>query len=34
VLESHMRTAVAEVAQFDFVRSPPRPIRVIEEEFL
>ncbi|HUH80726.1 MAG TPA: homoserine dehydrogenase [Solirubrobacteraceae bacterium] len=34
VLESRMRTAVAEVAQFDFVRSPPRAIRVIEEEFL
>ena len=34
VLESRMRTAVAEVAQFDFVRSPPRSIRVIEEEFL
>jgi homoserine dehydrogenase len=34
VLESRMRTAVAEVAEFDFVRSPPRSIRVIEEEFL
>ena len=34
VLESRMRAAVAEVAQFDFVRSPPRSIRVIEEEFL
>jgi len=34
VLESRMRTAVAEVAEFDFVRSPPRAIRVIEEEFL
>jgi homoserine dehydrogenase len=34
VLESRMRTAVAEVAQFDFVRSPPRAIRVIEQEFL
>jgi len=34
VLESRMRAAVAEVAQFDFVRSPPRAIRVIEEEFL
>jgi len=34
VLESRMRTAVAEVAQFEFVRSPPRAIRVIEEEFL
>ena len=34
VLESRMRAAVTEVAQFDFVRSPPRSIRVIEEEFL
>ncbi len=34
VLESRMRAAVEEVAQFDFVRSPPRAIRVIEEEFM
>ena len=34
VLESRMSAAVAEVAQFEFVRSPPRAIRVIEEEFL
>jgi hypothetical protein len=34
VLESRLRAAVTEVAQFDFVRSPPRAIRVIEEEFM
>ncbi len=33
VLESSMRRAVARVAEFDFVRSPSRMIRVIEEEF-
>jgi homoserine dehydrogenase len=34
VLESSLREAVARLAAFDFVRSPPRTIRVIEEEFL
>jgi homoserine dehydrogenase len=34
VLESRMRAAVAAMAEFDFVRSPPRTIRVIEEEFI
>jgi homoserine dehydrogenase len=34
VLESSLRAAIARVAEFDFVRSPPRAIRVIEEEFL
>jgi hypothetical protein len=33
VLESRLRDAVERVAQFDFVRSAPRTIRVIEEEF-
>lgn len=33
VLESRMESAVAQLAEFDFVRSPPRTIRVIEEEF-
>ncbi|HYB23241.1 MAG TPA: homoserine dehydrogenase [Solirubrobacteraceae bacterium] len=33
VLESSMRAAVAELAEFDFVRSLPRTIRVIEEEY-
>jgi homoserine dehydrogenase len=33
VLESRLRTAVARVGEFDFVRSAPRIIRVIEEEF-
>ena len=33
VLESRLREAVAQVGEFDFVRSPPRTIRVIEEEF-
>jgi homoserine dehydrogenase len=33
VLESSLRTAVEEVGEFDFVRSPPRMIRVIEEEY-
>jgi homoserine dehydrogenase len=33
VLESSLRTAVAEVDAFDFIRSPARAIRVIEEEF-
>jgi homoserine dehydrogenase len=34
VLESRMRAAVEVMADFDFVRSPPRTIRVIEEEFI
>ena len=34
VLESAMRAAVEAMAGFDFVRSPPRAIRVIEEEFI
>jgi homoserine dehydrogenase len=33
VLESGLRAAVARLAAFDFVRSAPRTIRVIEEEF-
>jgi homoserine dehydrogenase len=34
VLESSLRTAIARVGEFDFVRSAPRAIRVIEEEFV
>jgi homoserine dehydrogenase len=34
VLESRLRAALARVAQFDFMRSEPRAIRVIEEEFV
>ncbi len=34
VLESGLRAAVERVAAFEFVRSPPRTIRVIEEEFV
>jgi len=34
VLESSMRAAVAQVAEFQDVRSVPRTIRVIEEEFV
>jgi homoserine dehydrogenase len=34
VLESSLRTAMARVAEFDFVRAAPRTIRVIEEEFV
>jgi homoserine dehydrogenase len=34
VLESSLRQAVERLGAFDFVRSPPRTIRVIEEEFL
>jgi homoserine dehydrogenase len=34
VLESALREAVGLLGEFDFVRSPPRTIRVIEEEFL
>jgi homoserine dehydrogenase len=34
VLESSLRAAIARVGDFDFVRSAPRAIRVIEEEFV
>ena len=34
VLESRLASAVARMAEFPFVGSPPRAIRVIEEEFL
>jgi homoserine dehydrogenase len=34
VLESHLRAAVEQLAQLQFVRSEPRVIRVIEEEFV
>jgi homoserine dehydrogenase len=34
VLESGLRAAIEEVDEFDFVRSPTRSIRVIEEEFV
>jgi homoserine dehydrogenase len=34
VLESRLRAAVGELGQFEFVRSEPRMIRVIEEEFV
>lgn len=34
VLESSMRRAVERIGEFDFVRSAPRTIRVIEEELL
>jgi homoserine dehydrogenase len=34
VLDSCLRDAVARLGEFDFVRSAPRTIRVIEEEFL
>ncbi len=33
VLESSLRIALQRVGEFDFVRSAPRTIRVIEEEF-
>jgi len=33
-LESHFRAAVEEISTLDFLRSPPRSIRVIEEEFV
>ncbi len=33
VLESKLRAAMERVGEFEFVRSPPRTIRVIEEEF-
>jgi len=34
ILESRLRAAVQEIAQLDFVRSPPRVIHVVEEEFV
>ena len=34
VLESRLRAAIAELGQFEFLRSVPRMIRVIEEEFV
>jgi homoserine dehydrogenase len=34
VLESRLHAAMERVGSFDFVRSPPRVIRVIEEEFM
>ncbi|HXD54216.1 MAG TPA: homoserine dehydrogenase [Solirubrobacteraceae bacterium] len=34
VLESRLRAAVEALVEFDFLRSAPRTIRVIEEEFL
>lgn len=34
VLESGLRAAIEELDEFDFVRSPTRSIRVIEEEFV
>jgi homoserine dehydrogenase len=34
VLESSMFAAMERVGAFDFVRSTPRTIRVIEEEFI
>jgi homoserine dehydrogenase len=34
VLESSLRAAIERVGDFDFVRSAPRTIRVIEEEFV
>jgi homoserine dehydrogenase len=34
LLESSLQAAVARLGEFDFVRSPPRSIRVIEEEFV
>jgi hypothetical protein len=34
VLESRLRAAVQRLAEFPFVRSTPRTIRVIEEEFV
>jgi hypothetical protein len=32
--ESRFYSALDELAKLDFLRSPPRAIRVIEEEFL
>src|SRR5438552_2646346 len=34
VLESRLRAAIAELGEFEFLRSVPRMIRVIEEEFV
>jgi homoserine dehydrogenase len=34
VLESHFFAAVERIAELDFLRSPPRAIRVIDEEFV
>jgi homoserine dehydrogenase len=34
VLESRLRAAIERITEFDFVRSAPRTIRVIEEEFI
>src|SRR5271154_2764326 len=34
VLESRLRAAMERISEFDFVRSTPRTIRVIEEEFV
>ncbi len=34
ILESSLRSAVAKIAQLDFVRSRPRVIHVVEEEFV
>jgi hypothetical protein len=34
VLESGLRVAIARLVEFDFLRSRPRTIRVIEEEFV
>ncbi len=34
ILESAIRAAIAEMAELDFVRSHPRIIRVVEEEFV
>jgi homoserine dehydrogenase len=31
--QSRLRAAVARIGELDFLRSPPRAIRVIEEEF-
>jgi homoserine dehydrogenase len=33
VPESRLRAALAELGELEFVRSPPRTIRVIEEEY-
>jgi hypothetical protein len=33
-LESRFEEAVEEISRLDFMRSPPRAIRVIEEEFV
>ena len=33
-LESSFSAAIEEIGRLDFVRSPPRSIRVIEEEFV